>query len=214
MGREVLRMSEPVAVDPEVGQRFAALHRLVGNTPLLAIDFRYQGRPRVIYAKQESLNLTGSIKDRMALFIVEERLPHGALRPGKRIAEATSGNTGISFAAVGRALGHPVTIFMPDWMSAERIALIASFGADDRAGESCPGRLPRQHPPVGRARRRTIRPSSSLASFRQRRRTSWRTYRTTGPEIVVAARAGGPRAGRVRRRRRYGRHGDGRGERS
>lgn len=122
-------MSEPVAVDPEVGQRFAALHRLVGNTPLLAIDFRYQGRPRVIYAKQESLNFTGSIKDRMALFIVEGAYRDGTLRPGKRIAEATSGNTGISFSAVGRALGHPVTIFMPDWMSAERIALIASFGA-------------------------------------------------------------------------------------
>jgi cysteine synthase A len=52
------------------------------------------------------------------------------LKPGDRIAEATSGNTGISFAAIGRALGHPVTVFMPDWMSAERKALLASFGAD------------------------------------------------------------------------------------
>jgi len=51
------------------------------------------------------------------------------LRPGDTIAEATSGNTGISFAALGRALGHPVTIFMPDWMSRERIDLIAGFGA-------------------------------------------------------------------------------------
>ena len=110
--------------------RFAGLHRLIGNTPLLAVDIRYRGEPRTIFAKHESLNLTGSIKDRMALFIVEEAYRSGALRPGMRIAEATSGNTGISFAAVGRALGHPVTIFMPDWMSAERMSIIASFGAE------------------------------------------------------------------------------------
>jgi cysteine synthase A len=65
----------------------------------------------------------------MALFIIEQAYRDGSLRPGDRIAEATSGNTGISFAAIGRALHHPVTIFMPDWMSAERMALIASFGA-------------------------------------------------------------------------------------
>jgi len=114
--------------DP-VKQRFLGLHRLVGNTPLLAIDLLFRGEPRTVYAKQESLNLTGSIKDRMALFIIEQAYRDGSLRPGDRIAEATSGNTGISFAAIGRALHHPVTIFMPDWMSAERMALIASFGA-------------------------------------------------------------------------------------
>ena len=112
----------PHAVSDDVlTSRFASLHRLVGNTPLLAIDFLYHGHPRVIYAKQESLNLTGSIKDRMALFVLERAYQSGAIRPGDRIAEATSGNTGISFAALGRALGHPVTIFMPDWMSSERI---------------------------------------------------------------------------------------------
>lgn len=115
---------------PSLSDRFAGLHRLIGNTPLVAVDFLYRGEPRVIYAKQESLNLTGSIKDRMALFIMEEAYRSGAITPGARIAEATSGNTGISFAAVGRALGHPVTIFMPDWMSAERMAIIASFGAE------------------------------------------------------------------------------------
>ncbi len=115
---------------PSLSERFAGLHRLVGNTPLVAMDFLYRGEPRVIYAKQESLNLTGSIKDRMALFIMEEAYRSGAIAPGARIAEATSGNTGISFAAIGRALGHPVTIFMPDWMSAERMAIIASFGAE------------------------------------------------------------------------------------
>ena len=122
-------MSLTTAIPDALRQRFLGLHRLVGNTPLLAIDLLYRGEPRVIYAKQESLNLTGSIKDRMALHIIENAYRDGGLVPGHRIAEATSGNTGISFAAIGRALHHPVTIFMPDWMSAERMSLIASFGA-------------------------------------------------------------------------------------
>ena len=110
-------------------QRLQGLRRLIGNTPLLAIDYRWRGRARTIYAKCEQLNLTGSIKDRMALHIVDEAIRDGRLRPGGIIVEATSGNTGISFAAIGRAFGHPVTIFMPDWMSRERRDLIASFGA-------------------------------------------------------------------------------------
>jgi cysteine synthase A len=114
----------------EVADRFKALHRLVGNTPLLAVDVRYRGEARRVYAKHESLSLTGSVKDRMALFVLEHAYRAGRIQPGDRIAEATSGNTGISFAALGRTLGHPVTIFMPDWMSPERMALIASFGAD------------------------------------------------------------------------------------
>ena len=65
-------------VPSPLGERFAGLHRLIGNTPLLAVDVRYRGEPRVIYAKQESLNLTGSIKDRMALHILEERLSRRA----------------------------------------------------------------------------------------------------------------------------------------
>ena len=118
------------AATPPIARQFKALHRLVGNTPMLAVDVRYRGQTRRIFAKHESLSLTGSIKDRMALFVLEDAHRHGRIRPGDRIAEATSGNTGISFAAIGRALGHPVTIFMPDWMSGERMALIASLGAD------------------------------------------------------------------------------------
>ena len=113
--------------------RLRGLRVLVGNTPLLAVEFSVDDGPaRRLYAKAESLNLTGSIKDRMALHILRRARESGELQPGGLIVEATSGNTGISFSAVGRALGHPVTIFMPDWMSAERIALIGSFGATIR----------------------------------------------------------------------------------
>ncbi|NJD10939.1 MAG: PLP-dependent cysteine synthase family protein [Gemmatimonadetes bacterium] len=106
------------------------LSRSIGNTPLLAIRYRFRGTERTVYAKSEQHNLTGSIKDRMALHVLRRAHESGVLRPGARIAEATSGNTGISFSAIGRALGHPVTIFMPDWMSRERVDLIRSFGAD------------------------------------------------------------------------------------
>ncbi len=116
-------------VDAGPGRRFQAMRRLIGNTPLLALEFRVNGEARTVYAKYEPLNLTGSIKDRMALHILRRAYETGAIAPGDPIAEATSGNTGISFAAIGRSLGHPVTVFMPDWMSAERIALISSFGA-------------------------------------------------------------------------------------
>ncbi len=116
--------------EQKVKLRSQGLSSLVGNTPLLAIDFTFRGRTRVVYVKAEHLNMTGSIKDRMALHILEQGYARGHLGPGTTIVEATSGNTGISFAAIGRALGHPVTIFMPDWMSRERIDLIGSLGAE------------------------------------------------------------------------------------
>src|SRR5436190_22356372 len=110
--------------------RVESLAPLVGNTPLAAIDFSFRGTERTLYAKLESMNLTGSVKDRMALHVLRRAYECNLLAPGGRIIEATSGNTGISFAALGRALGHPVTIFMPNWMSSERINLIRSLGAD------------------------------------------------------------------------------------
>ena len=110
--------------------RLDQLSRLIGNTPLLAIHLRFRGRERVIYAKSEQLNLTGSIKDRMALYVLRSAYARGRIKPGYTIAEATSGNTGISFAAIGRALGHAVRIFMPSWMSRERTDLIHSYGAE------------------------------------------------------------------------------------
>ena len=121
-------MTSTCTVAP-VASRFHGLARLIGNTPLLGIEFTYGGKPRVIYAKFEQYNLTGSIKDRMALYILQHAYTQERIAPGDTIAEATSGNTGISFAALGRALGHPVTIFMPDWMSRERVDLIHSLGA-------------------------------------------------------------------------------------
>ena len=118
------------ALPQAAATRLDQLSRLIGNTPLLAIHLRFRGRHRVIYAKAEQLNLTGSIKDRMALHVLRSAYAAGWIKPGDTIAEATSGNTGISFAAIGRAMGHPVRIFMPSWMSRERTDLIHSYGAE------------------------------------------------------------------------------------
>ncbi len=110
--------------------RFKDLWRLIGNSPLLVINFIYKGQKRTIYAKSEHFNITGSIKDRMALYIIEKAYHEGRIKPEDTIVEATSGNTGISFSAIGRALGHKVRIIMPDWMSKERVDIINSFGAE------------------------------------------------------------------------------------
>jgi cysteine synthase len=108
------------------------LEHLIGHTPLLAITYHLRGQERQVFAKAEQMNFSGSIKDRMALHILAKAYQGGRIHPGDRIIEATSGNTGIAFAALGRALGHPVTIYMPAWMSRERVAVMRSLGADLR----------------------------------------------------------------------------------
>jgi len=111
---------------------FKAIDQLVGNTPLIKVNLEYLGKPVSLYAKLEYFNLSGSIKDRMALEVLRSAYKTGALRKGDLIVEATSGNAGIAFCALGRALGHRVRIYMPDWMSQERISLMKSYGADVR----------------------------------------------------------------------------------
>lgn len=113
-------------------ERFSSIEQAIGNTPLLEIALRFRGRERKVYAKAEYYNLTGSIKDRVAFYILKKAYESGEIREGDTIAEATSGNTGISFSAMGSYLNHPVVIYMPDWMSAERISLMESYGAKVR----------------------------------------------------------------------------------
>lgn len=121
---------ETIVIAPRIREKFNHLWHLVGNTPMLEIFYSYQGQERSIYVKCEHYNLTGSIKDRMALHVLHQSYREGKIQAGDRIIEATSGSTGISFAAVGRALGHPVTILMPAGMSQERMDIISSLGAD------------------------------------------------------------------------------------
>ncbi len=109
--------------------KFKELSALIGNTPLLEIHFTYKGVSKVIYAKDERYNLTGSIKDRPALYVLKQAYERGEVTEGQMISEATSGNMGIAFCAIGTHMGNPATIFMPDWMSKERVLLMESYGA-------------------------------------------------------------------------------------
>ncbi|MGC0773043.1 MAG: cysteine synthase family protein [Candidatus Acidiferrum sp.] len=104
---------------------------LVGNTPLLRLA-RIGGEfPNVEFcAKAEWFNPGGSVKDRPALSMIQAGLATGALRPGKTIIDATSGNTGIAYAMIGAALGYPVKLCLPDSASRERKRILGALGAE------------------------------------------------------------------------------------
>ena len=102
---------------------------IVGNTPMIKINYRYKGQKNSLFAKVEYFNLTGSIKDRAAEYIIKNAKKRGELKEGMPIIEATSGNMGIALAALGSYYKHPVYIYMPDWVSKERIEIIKNYGA-------------------------------------------------------------------------------------
>lgn len=104
---------------------------LIGGTPLLSLNHIVEKQELAcrIWAKLECFNPMGSIKDRAAYAMIAEAVERGVLKPGATIVEATSGNTGIGIAFVGRVLGFAVVIVMPDSMTRERIALLEALGA-------------------------------------------------------------------------------------
>ena len=104
--------------------------KVIGNTPMIKINYKFKGKERYVYTKLEYYNLTGSIKDRVAYYIIKNAKERGNLKDNMPIVEATSGNTGISIAALGSYYNHPVYIFMPDWASKERVELMKSYGAN------------------------------------------------------------------------------------
>ncbi len=105
-------------------------HTLIGNTPMINITYKYKGKENNVYVKLEMYNITGSIKDRVAYYIIKNAKERGILKENMPIIEATSGNTGISLSALGAYYKHPVYIFMPDWASKERIELMKLYGAN------------------------------------------------------------------------------------
>jgi cysteine synthase len=101
---------------------YSSVINAIGNTPLIKVDD--------VYAKLESVNPSGSIKDRVALEIITAAEKEGLLKPGYRIVEASSGNTGISLAMIAAAKGYHMTIVMPENMSRERKLMMKAFGAE------------------------------------------------------------------------------------
>ena len=102
----------------------------IGNTPMIKLTYKNKGITNYIYSKLEFYNPTGSIKDRVAYYIITKAKQRGELKDNMPIVEATSGNTGIALAALGAFYKHPVYIFMPEWASKERVELMQSFGAN------------------------------------------------------------------------------------
>ena len=122
--------AQPPTAPPTVSPPAADLLGTIGATPMVELRNLAAAGGSRLYAKLEGANPTGSVKDRIALAMISEARASGALRPGQTILEPSSGNTGISLALVGRLLGHPVRIVMPDNTTVEREQLLRLYGAE------------------------------------------------------------------------------------
>jgi cysteine synthase B len=112
------------------GGKYGDIVQAIGNTPLVELK-RISPKPGVrIWAKLESHNPTGSVKDRVARAMIEDAEAQGAIRPGQTILEPTSGNTGISLAMICSRKGYPLKVVMPDNVTAERTQLLQMYGAE------------------------------------------------------------------------------------
>ena len=122
-------MIEPRLDNRPCGGKYGDIVQAIGHTPLVELK-RLSPRPGVrIYAKLESHNPTGSVKDRVARAMIEEAEATGAIGPGQTILEPTSGNTGISLAMICSRKGYPLKVVMPDNVTQERTQLLRMYGA-------------------------------------------------------------------------------------
>src|ERR671933_637199 len=123
-------MLEPRLDSRPCGGKYGDVVQSIGNTPLVELP-RLSPKPGVrIYAKLESHNPTGSVKDRVARSMLEKAEAEGAIRPGQTILEPTSGNTGISLAMICSRKGYPLKVVMPDNVTEERTRLLQMYGAE------------------------------------------------------------------------------------
>src|SRR6476620_11277493 len=121
------------------GGRYANVLEAVGNTPLVQLP-RVSPKPGVqIFVKLEGRNPTGSVKDRVAKFMIDAAEADGAIGPGQTILEPTSGNTGISLAMICRRKGYPLKVVMPDNVTEERTQLLRMYGAEIVYSEGAKG---------------------------------------------------------------------------
>src|SRR5215212_5057297 len=124
-------MAQQISTSDPVDRRSSVID-LIGNTPLLRLARIAPDLPQAVelYAKAEWYNPGGSVKDRPALYMIRDGERSGRLRRGMRIADATSGNTGIAYATIGAALGYKVTLALPANASAERKRILRALGAE------------------------------------------------------------------------------------
>ena len=153
----------------------------IGNTPLIKIKYKYNGKKNYIYTKLESYNITGSIKDRVAYYIIKKAYEQGTLKKGMEIVEATSGNTGIALSAMGAYFGNPVHIFMPNWVSKERLNLMKMYNAKVTLISKEEGGFKRA---IKEAREYSIKHNAFLTNQFENEDNVLAHYETTGEEIV------------------------------
>jgi cysteine synthase B len=168
--------SPPTALRPPVH-----LLELIGNTPLLDLS-QLTGKPAVrLFAKAELANPGGSVKDRPALAMILDAERHGLFAGGRRLLDATSGNTGIAYAMIGAAKGIPVTLCLPDSASVERKRILHAYGADLRLTDPLAG----SDGAILEARRLVAAEPERWAYLDQYSNPeNWGAHhRTTGPEI-------------------------------
>jgi [CysO sulfur-carrier protein]-thiocarboxylate-dependent cysteine synthase len=123
-------MPAPDLENRPCGGKYGDIVQAIGNTPLVELK-RLSPKPGVrIYAKLESYNPTGSVKDRVARAMIEDAEETGAIGPGQTILEPTSGNTGISLAMICSRKGYPLKVVMPENVTAERTQLLRMHGAE------------------------------------------------------------------------------------
>src|SRR3954462_8363421 len=123
-------MIEPRLANRPCGGKYGDIVQSIGHTPLVELK-RLTPKPGVrIYAKLESYNPTGSVKDRVARAMIEQAGAEGGTRPGQTILEPTSGNTGISLGLICSRKGYPLKVVMPDNVTEERTQLLRMYGAE------------------------------------------------------------------------------------
>jgi cystathionine beta-synthase len=155
----------------------------VGNTPMVRLRHLAAGYPATVLAKVESFNPGGSVKDRIAIAIVEEAEAKGLLKPGGAIVEATSGNTGMGLALVASVKGYRAIFVMPDKVSKEKINLLKSFGAEVVITPTAlPPDSPESYYEVAKRLGREV-PGAFLANQYYNPTNPEAHFRTTGPEI-------------------------------
>ena len=153
----------------------------IGNTPMIKLEYQYKEKTNFIYAKLEYYNLTGSIKDRVAYYMIQNAKKRGVLKEGQPIIEATSGNTGISLAALGAYYKHPVHIFMPDWVSEERVKIMQSYNANVTLISRQQGGFKRA---IQEAKKLAQKTGGYLANQFANQDNILAHYETTGQEII------------------------------
>ena len=156
---------------------------VVGATPLIRLNSVARDVPGTLYVKCEFMNPSGSLKDRIGLAMVEEAEREGALKPGRVIVEATSGNTGMALAMVAAIRGYRCIFTMPDKMSQEKVKLLRAFGAEVVI---VPTAVPPDHPEHYCVKAETIAretPGAILANQFHNPANPQAHYETTGPEI-------------------------------